>query len=32
LKPIAAGAAVAPAPAAKSGNAVGGVGNVVTGD
>jgi hypothetical protein len=32
LKPVAAGAAVAPAPAAKSGNAVGGVGNVVTGD
>ncbi|WP_321841345.1 hypothetical protein [Paraburkholderia bannensis] len=31
LKPIAAGATV-PAPAAKSGNAVGGVGNVVTGE
>lgn len=31
LKPVAAGAAT-PAPAAKSGNAVGGVGNVVTGE
>ncbi|MBB3256771.1 hypothetical protein F4827_001604 [Paraburkholderia bannensis] len=32
LKPMAAGALAAPAPTPKSGNAVGGVGNVVTGD
>lgn len=32
LKPLAAGATPAPAPAAKSGNAVGGVGNVVSGE